>query len=359
MNKLKSNIFIKLFFISFIALGSFNFVITMDLINQEEQAEEIDECPICYENSRNVELPCGHWHCYNCIRTYFEPAVNGQSLATLKCIEPGCDVEINNYILRELGYTEQQIQNIANLRRPVQVDTSEPSIRQNTKPCPRCHAPIEKNEGCLHMTCTRCTHEFYWCCLRPWPIAGHGGNNVFYGVCDQEITNEEAHNRYNGHRNVQPANNIVNRPNQARPVNQPNIPAQQEFERNLANIFGQHRNIQAQANNLNLQQQPPRPPHNNKKPIAILAAMAAIGGYVWYKSKKNRTTTPKNTKDQIEKVNLAKHVTKQNQKAKLTKKETQKTYLGKAYSAVSSTSLKVIKFPITIKNALVKKLYKK
>ena len=28
--------------------------------------------------------------------------------------------------------------------------------------CPRCQVPIEKNNGCNHMRCYRCDHEFQW-----------------------------------------------------------------------------------------------------------------------------------------------------------------------------------------------------
>lgn len=41
-------------------------------------------------------------------------------------------------------------------------------IRHNTKKCPKCRADIEKNEGCRHMTCINCKHEFFWCCLRDY-----------------------------------------------------------------------------------------------------------------------------------------------------------------------------------------------
>lgn len=37
-----------------------------------------------------------------------------------------------------------------------------------SKRCPSCQAPIEKNEGCLHMTCARCNHGFCWRCLKSW-----------------------------------------------------------------------------------------------------------------------------------------------------------------------------------------------
>uniref|UniRef100_A0A0E0B6I8 RBR-type E3 ubiquitin transferase n=1 Tax=Oryza glumipatula TaxID=40148 RepID=A0A0E0B6I8_9ORYZ len=39
----------------------------------------------------------------------------------------------------------------------------------HTKHCPKCRLPIEKNLGCMHMTCRPpCLHEFCWICLKPW-----------------------------------------------------------------------------------------------------------------------------------------------------------------------------------------------
>src|SRR5689334_20633950 len=44
------------------------------------------------------------------------------------------------------------------------VDDDETWVEQNTKPCPKCESPIEKNGGCIHMTC-KCGHEFCWMCM--------------------------------------------------------------------------------------------------------------------------------------------------------------------------------------------------
>ena len=40
--------------------------------------------------------------------------------------------------------------------------------RRNTKPCPKCNAAIEKNDGCLKMRCQKCRAEFCWDCMRLW-----------------------------------------------------------------------------------------------------------------------------------------------------------------------------------------------
>lgn len=40
--------------------------------------------------------------------------------------------------------------------------------RVTVKRCPRCLSKIEKNEGCNHMTCSRCKNEFCWLCRGKW-----------------------------------------------------------------------------------------------------------------------------------------------------------------------------------------------
>lgn len=52
-------------------------------------------------------------------------------------------------------------------------------VRQHAKPCPQCRRPIEKNDGCNHMTCRDnrgggCGHEFCWVCLRDYRLPGGG-----------------------------------------------------------------------------------------------------------------------------------------------------------------------------------------
>jgi hypothetical protein len=42
-------------------------------------------------------------------------------------------------------------------------------INKITKPCPKCHIAIEKNEGCNHMTCSQCRQDWCWICDEQFP----------------------------------------------------------------------------------------------------------------------------------------------------------------------------------------------
>ena len=55
-------------------------------------------------------------------------------------------------------------------------------IAANTKKCPGCHKAIEKNQGCNHMTCLQCRHEFCWVCMGDWKE--HGTATGGYYKCN-------------------------------------------------------------------------------------------------------------------------------------------------------------------------------
>ena len=61
-------------------------------------------------------------------------------------------------------------------------------VRMNSKPCPRCSVPIEKNTGCNHMICTQCSAHFCWLCLAELPthLAPHDCNSVVAGTTEEQ-----------------------------------------------------------------------------------------------------------------------------------------------------------------------------
>ncbi|CAH8308994.1 unnamed protein product [Eruca vesicaria subsp. sativa] len=73
-------------------------------------------------------------------------------------------------------------------------------ILANSKPCPKCQRPIEKNHGCMHMTCTPpCKYEFCWLCLNAWTTHGERTGGFYacnrYESAKQEGLYDEAEKR--------------------------------------------------------------------------------------------------------------------------------------------------------------------
>uniref|UniRef100_A0A1I7U960 RBR-type E3 ubiquitin transferase n=1 Tax=Caenorhabditis tropicalis TaxID=1561998 RepID=A0A1I7U960_9PELO len=52
-------------------------------------------------------------------------------------------------------------------------------INVNTKDCPKCSSPIEKNGGCNYMRCHACKYEFCWLCFGYWKDEGAHSCNKF------------------------------------------------------------------------------------------------------------------------------------------------------------------------------------
>lgn len=98
-----------------------------------------------------VRCHCGHPFCMRCGEEAHEPASCTQLAEwTEKC---GNESETANWILA------------------------------NTRKCPACNARIEKNQGCNHMTCRMCKHDFCWICMGNW--ADHGQNTGGFYKCNR------------------------------------------------------------------------------------------------------------------------------------------------------------------------------
>lgn len=178
-------------------------------------------CVICDEEKTEEELEvlsCGHKYCTTDLMEMITIALREKNSSTLLCPNPQCrrplnkeDVSYittydNNKITSFTKIVEKErisrdpngtncptrdcpYMFINNPQRPFRVKCPEchtdycsncfanhPTstnctradqewLAANTKPCPNCHAPIEKDGGCDHMTCGRCRYEFWWTCL--------------------------------------------------------------------------------------------------------------------------------------------------------------------------------------------------
>ncbi|APA11672.1 hypothetical protein sscle_08g064420 [Sclerotinia sclerotiorum 1980 UF-70] len=56
-------------------------------------------------------------------------------------------------------------------------------MEKATKQCPQCQVRIEKNDGCDHMTCRSCKHEFCWICFVDYELIRSRDNSAHTPTC--------------------------------------------------------------------------------------------------------------------------------------------------------------------------------
>ncbi|KAL9310548.1 putative transcription factor interactor and regulator CCHC(Zn) family [Arabidopsis thaliana] len=100
------------------------------------------------ESNYDVSCLCSHSFCWNCSEEAHRPV--------------DCDT-VGKWILKNSAESENKNWILA-----------------NSKPCPKCKRPIEKNHGCMHMTCTPpCKFEFCWLCLNAWTEHGESSGGFY------------------------------------------------------------------------------------------------------------------------------------------------------------------------------------
>ena len=90
------------------------------------------DCDLCIDQpdqvAMDVHCDCGHAFCFKC---------ENEAHVPLDCYYRGLFI--------------QKIQENEGTS-----DSTELWKRVNTKPCPKCKTDIQKNSGCMHMTCSQC-----------------------------------------------------------------------------------------------------------------------------------------------------------------------------------------------------------
>ncbi|CAA6668295.1 unnamed protein product [Spirodela intermedia] len=211
-------------------------------------------CGICFEvypRDRMAAAVCGHPFCITCWRGYIGTSIcDGPGCLSLRCPDPSCGAAVGQDMINMLTSDEDKesihtkwcpapgceyaVEFVVGsgsydvgcncshsfcwncteeAHRPVDCGTVSRWILKNSaesenmnwilansKPCPRCKRPIEKNQGCMHITCTPpCKHEFCWLCLGPWTDHGERTGGFYacnrYETAKQEGAYDEAERR--------------------------------------------------------------------------------------------------------------------------------------------------------------------
>ncbi|CAF0990366.1 unnamed protein product [Didymodactylos carnosus] len=117
------------------------------------------------EFSKSVNCINGHYFCWDCLQEGHEPAScqNWKDwFDKLLEIKP-----------EELKGTDEEEEIAANCLWLV----------TNSKKCPNCSISIQKNEGCNHIKCVKCKHDFCWICLEVWKK--HSSTTGGYFQCNR------------------------------------------------------------------------------------------------------------------------------------------------------------------------------
>ncbi|CAL2028215.1 unnamed protein product [Caenorhabditis brenneri] len=210
---------------------------TVPVVNTQE------ECEICCDTETQLDgLACGHQACVNCWKLYLAERI-GDGQSEIECLDSSCNLLIEDEKTRHFLKNDQKLlerfdQVIINnciqsnpllkwcpgvdCGRSVKSTNVDPHLvlcdcgtrfcfscgqndheiipcrllklwlkkafddsetttwkDANTKDCPKCGVPIEKNGGCNYIRCTNktCKHQFCWICMNPWSVHANAWYN--------------------------------------------------------------------------------------------------------------------------------------------------------------------------------------
>ncbi|CAL1399471.1 unnamed protein product [Linum trigynum] len=155
----------------------------------ENFLNDFHQCSICFSEhagSDFVRLPCQHFFCRNCMKTYSDLHVSEGTLNKLLCPESKCGEdtrlfcslcknkrhigeacltpELRLQILQERLKSSRSVAQMRVEQNKINEFLSESYIARDSKQCPVCRMAISRTGGCNKMVCRNCGNYFCYCC---------------------------------------------------------------------------------------------------------------------------------------------------------------------------------------------------
>ncbi|KAG1708652.1 hypothetical protein DVH05_022281 [Phytophthora capsici] len=148
---------------------------TMYLARCKEVVLTRDKCVSCSLKKGKNELkvaPCGHFYCKACLLVMSRLALGNRALVPLRC----CKKELPDDYVRDVLAGPEEYAKYQKLMLEKDWKTSDlesdaeytATVRAlGAKQCPGCGIGVQRDFGCVHMTCPN-GHQFCYTCLAFW-----------------------------------------------------------------------------------------------------------------------------------------------------------------------------------------------
>ena len=125
------------------------------------------------------QMPDFLWCAYNCGSGQIYDVTNANpSVTCIKCNRPTCSKH------HSVWHTDMSCDQYDILiSQSTDTDVNDKWLQLFSKECPQCHFHIQKIEGCDHMTCRYCKHEFCWECFVDYKLIAEKGVSQHITTC--------------------------------------------------------------------------------------------------------------------------------------------------------------------------------
>ena len=125
------------------------------------------QCCVCYSTKQSHRTSCGHVVCRDCMQQWATACSrnpHGLPCPSCRTVQSWFSLPFEVLRLTQLERPLINEQGEGHKENEEDRSLSLATIRRVTKPCPGCHVPIERSDGCENMQCSLCSTWFCWNC---------------------------------------------------------------------------------------------------------------------------------------------------------------------------------------------------